>query len=134
MLQLEQLIKCLGVKGAIAGLTESDYTNKELLELLTEYLDKSAFKAKRTDLIATAVYNARKKSFKSNDELISMSTDELESYFKSIRITKDELQKILSELDVRPINQSLEGMMKYVISEINEIGMYKRVAQGDRNN
>lgn len=134
MLQLEQLIKDLGVKGAIAGLTESDYTNKELLELLTEYLDKSAFKAKRTDLIATAVYNARKKSFKSNDELISMSTDDLEDYFKSIRITKDELQKILSELDVRPVNQSLEGMMKYVISEINEIGMYNRVAQGDRNN
>lgn len=131
MSNVEELICWLGVAGAIAGLEASDLTIAEILELSPKPM-ASGGKQKRADLIRTIVSTARERMTKSPEELMNMDTEAVRAYFHDIKASRDEILAILEKLDIRPGSAARQSLFDFAAREITEIGMYTRVAKGDR--
>ncbi|WP_304305065.1 hypothetical protein [Pseudacidovorax intermedius] len=131
MSKVEELISWLGVAGAVGGLEASDLTIAEIMELSPKPLAFSG-KPKRADLIRTVVSTARERMTKSPEELMSMDTDAVRAYFHDIKASREEVLAVLERLDIRPGSAAKHSLFDFAAREIAEIGMYTRVAKGDR--
>jgi len=131
MIDIQKLISWLGVEGAKAGLYKSEMTNSELLESFANLLPKNSSKLKRSEIIEEVVLATRKMTHKSVEELMEMSKEELSSYFHDQKYSRKELLDLLYTLEIRPGSSAKKNLTEFTISEISEIGMYKRVAKGN---
>ena len=129
MIDLVKLIDWLGVNGAIAGLIESDLTISEIVDLSTE--KPTGFsKMKREDVIEWVIHKTRNQLTKNPEELMEMDIESLKEYFSKIKISNDELMKILKSWDIRPGSAAKKNLINFAAREISDIGMYKRVSKG----
>ena len=131
-INVEKLIEWLGPNGAIAGLERSNITVSELYELGVRYglaVDK---KTKRSDIIVDLVHCNSVRIDKSTDELLAMNRDELNDYFGTRKVSRTELLKLLSQLDIRPTAGDKTNLADFAAREISDVGMYQRVAKGRR--
>ena len=131
MIDIQKLISWLGVEGAKAGLDKSEMTSSELLESFANLLPKNSSKLKRSEIIEEVVLATRKMTHKSVEELMEMSKEELSSYFHDQKYSRKELLDLLYTLEIRPGSSAKKNLTEFTISEISEIGMYKRVAKGN---
>ncbi|WP_189654501.1 hypothetical protein [Pseudomonas oryziphila] len=130
MIDLATLIEWLGVDGAIAGLEASELTTTEIFDLIPGYKPAGHSKLKRKDLIRLFVERKRRELTKAPEELMVMDASELKTYFTSIKATKSELLYLLEALDIRPGSVAKNNLTEFAAREISDIGMYKRVALG----
>lgn len=130
MNKLEELVIWLGPDGAIAGIEASDLTIQEISELEPQ-LNPSG-KPKRGELIRTLVAAVRERLTKSPEELMSMNVEDLKDYLHSIKASREEILALLLKLDIRPGSSAKQSLVDFAAREISEIGMYRRVARGDR--
>lgn len=131
MLDIDLLIKWLGTEGAIEGLLASDLTVQELLELAPPGAGLSS-KAKRADIIKKMVHAVREALIKSPEELMQLSADDLREYLVEIKASRVEILGLLEKMDIRPGSIARNNLIDFAAREISDIGMYKRVARGDR--
>ncbi|MCL0352104.1 hypothetical protein, partial [Klebsiella pneumoniae] len=94
-------------------------------------LPKNSSKLKRCEIIEQVVLASRKKTHNSVEELMEMSKEELSSYFHDQKYSRKELLDLLYTLEIRPGSSAKKNLTEFTISEISEIGMYKRVAKGN---
>ena len=132
MINIEKLIEWLGVEGAIAGLDASDLTTAELGELMSLNKFSGYSKLKRSELIKSLVLKKRAEMTKKPEELMSMDKESLKDYFQSIKASKKEIIDLLESLDIRPGSVARNNLTEFAAREISDIGMYKRVAQGNK--
>lgn len=131
MIDVENLIECLGVKGAIAGLEASDWTIAELIEECgVEHFPHS--KMKKHDVVKRIVEDVRRRQTKHPDELMAMDADQLRSYFATVRMSREEILELLATLDIRPGSIVRKNLTEFAAQEISDIGMYRRVAKGNK--
>lgn len=131
MIDIQKLISWLGIEGAKAGLDKSEMTNSELIESFANLLPKNSSKLKRSDIIEEVILAARRMTHKSIEELMEMPKEELSSYFQDQKYSRKELLDLLYTLEIRPGSSAKKNLTEFTISEISEIGMYKRVAKGN---
>ncbi len=131
MVNVDQLIKWLGTEGAIEGLAASDLTVQELLELAPEGLGLPS-KSKRSDVVKRIVHAFREALIKSPEELMQLSADDLKEYLIEIKASRSEIIGLLEKMDIRPGSIARNNLIDFAAREISDIGMYKRVAKGDR--
>lgn len=131
MIDIQKLISWLGVEGAKAGLDKSEMTNSELLESFANLLPKNSSKLKRSEIIEEVILATRKMTHKSADELMEMTKEELAAYFHEQKYSRKEILDLLYTLEIRPGSTAKKNLTEFAISEISEIGMYKRVAKGN---
>ena len=84
-----------------------------------------------SEIIEEVVLATRKMTHKSVEELMEMSKEELSSYFHDQKYSRKELLDLLYTLEIRPGSSAKKNLTEFTISEISEIGMYKRVAKGN---
>lgn len=130
MIDIQALISWLGVDGAKCGLEKSELTNAELVEIFSKYFPKGPGKLKRIEIIDEIISSSRKELYKSPDELIEMSQDELRQYFNVTKLSRDELIELLNVLEIRPGSIAKKSLINFAVREISDIGMYRRVAKG----
>lgn len=133
MIDIQKLISWLGVEGAKAGLDKSEMTNPELQESFAHLLPKNSNKLKRSDIIEEIILATRKMTHKSIDELMEMSKEDLSSYFQEQKYSRKELLDLLYTLEIRPGSSAKKNLTEFTISEISDIGMYRRVAKGNHS-
>ncbi len=129
-INMEKLVEWLGPEGAIAGLEVSDVTVPQLCNMVMNLglaLDK---RAKRSDIIADLVNGSVSRIDKSTEELLEMSRADLKNYFHNKKVSRAELLRLLTELDIRPIPHGRGSLMDFAAREISDAGMYQRVARG----
>ena len=101
-INVEKLIEWLGPDGAIAGLEGSNLTVLELYEVAVRHGLTVERRTKRVDIIIDLVNRNSIKIDKTTDELLSMNRNDLGDYFKSRKVSRTELLKLLSQFDIRP--------------------------------
>ncbi|WP_096169390.1 hypothetical protein [Escherichia coli] len=131
MIDIQKLISWLGVEGAKAGLDKSEMTNAELIESFDNLLPKNPSKLKRSDLVEEIILATRRMTHKSVEELMEMSKEDLYSYFHDQKYSRKELLDLLYTLEIRPGSSAKKNLTEFTISEISDIGMYRRVAKGN---
>ncbi|EKN6170330.1 hypothetical protein DVQ00_17885 [Yersinia enterocolitica] len=131
MIDIKQLISWLGVDGTKAGLDKSEMTNSELIEFFGDLLPKNSAKLKRLEIIDEIIFATRKQSHKTVEELMDMSKEDLSSYFSDQKYSRKELLDLLYTFEIRPGSTAKKNLTEFTISEISEIGMYRRVAKGN---
>ncbi|WP_096292200.1 ParA family protein [Escherichia coli] len=123
---IEMLRKALQV-----GLDKSEMTNAELIESFGNLLPKNPSKLKRSDLVEEIILATRRMTHKSVEELMEMSKEDLYSYFHDQKYSRKELLDLLYTLEIRPGSSAKKNLTEFTISEISDIGMYRRVAKGN---
>ncbi|WP_236452132.1 hypothetical protein, partial [Escherichia coli] len=73
----------------------------------------------------------RRMTHKSVEELMEMSKEDLYSYFHDQKYSRKELLDLLYTLEIRPGSSAKKNLTEFTISEISDIGMYRRVAKGN---
>jgi len=133
MIDIEKLIEWLGVEGAVAGLDGSDLTVAELGDLVPKGSKLSGLsKLKRRDLVRKIVEQKRLDMTKKPEELMRMDADALKNYFLAIKASKKEIIELLESMDIRPGSVARNNLTEFAAREISDIGMYQRIAQGDK--
>lgn len=130
MNRIDDLVTWLGPEGAIAGIEASDLTIQEISAFDAKFNPPSS-KMKRGDLIRALVAAARERLTKSPEELMSMDVESLKTYLHSIKASREEILGLLLKLDIRPSSSARQSLVDFAAREISEIGMYRRVAQGE---
>lgn len=130
---VEKLIEWLGPDGAIAGLEQSNITVSELCEIAIRKGAAVERKTKRGDIIVDLVNRNSTRIDKTTGELLAMSYDELCNYFRSRRVSRTELLKLLLQFDICPAPRDRANLMDFAAREISDVGMYQRVAKGARH-
>jgi len=131
MIDIQELISYLGVDGAKAGLDKSEMTNSELIDSFSELLPKNSGKLKRIEIIEEIISATRRKNQKSVDELMEMTKEDLLLYFTSQKYSRKEIMNLLDLCEIRPGSAARKNLTEFAVSEISEIGMYRRVAKGN---
>ena len=62
-----------------------------------------------------------------------MNRDDLCKYFRSRKVSRTELLKLLSQFDIRPTAGDKVNIIDFAAREISDVGMYQRVAKGTRS-
>ena len=130
-INIEKLIEWLGPDGAIAGLEGSNITVVELCEIAARLGLPVDRRTKRSDIIVDLVNRNSTRIDKTDEELLTMTRDELCSYFKTRRVSRTELLKLLSQFDMRPASSDKNNLFEFAAREISDVGMYQRVAKGE---
>ena len=131
-INIEKLVEWLGPDGAIAGLEGSDVKVPELYEMAERYGLAIEKRTRRSDIIIDLVHRNSIRIDKATDELLTMSRDDLSSYFRSRKVPRTELLKLLSQFDIRPAPGDKVNLVDFAAREISDVGMYQRVAKGAR--
>ncbi|GCD60677.1 hypothetical protein [Acetobacter pasteurianus] len=126
--QIRQLIGMLGETGARIGLENSFYTAKDLRNIANSMGLNLPAKATKKIIISEIILKVSQRIDKPIEELLRMSSSELLSYFEKVKPKKEELLKILSELDFHPGSEYQKSLYKYAARQISETGMFQRVA------
>ena len=129
---VEKLIEWLGPDGAIAGLEQSDITVPELYEMAIRNGAAVERKTRRADIIVDLVNRNSTRVEKTVDELLAMSREDLCNYFRSRKVSRTELLKLLLQFDICPSPRDRANLMDFAAREISDVGMYQRVAKGAR--
>ena len=129
MSKILELIQLLGRDGAIAGLSASDLTVSELLEIASPHTTLPT-KIKRDDLIRRIVDSERERLTKAPEELMEMDAETLRAYFSDVKLSRNELIELLASMDIRPGSAARNNLTEFAAREISDIGMYRRVAKG----
>ena len=131
-INIEKLVEWLGPDGAIAGLEGSNVTVSELYEMAVRCGFAVEKRTKRGDIIVDLVHRNSIRIDKTTDELLTMNRDDLSSYFRSKKVSRTELLKLLSQFDIRPAPSDKVNLVDFAAREISDVGMYQRVAKGTR--
>ena len=131
-INIEKLVEWLGPDGAIAGLERSNITVSELYEVAVRCGLAVEKRTKRGDIIVDLVHRNSIRIDKTTDELLTMNRDDLSSYFRSRKVSRTELLKLLSQFDIRPDPSDKVNLVDFAAREISDVGMYQRVAKGVR--
>ena len=131
-INVEKLIEWLGPDGAIAGLKGSKLKVLELYEMAMRRGLNVEKRTKRDDIIIDLVNRNFIKIDKTTDELLAMNRDDLGDYFKSRKVSRTELLKLLSQFDICPAPGDMANLVDFAAREISNIGMYQRIAKGAR--
>mgnify|MGYP001796866790 CR=1 len=132
--EIATLVGWLGTKGAIAGLEKSSLTNAELMVIAREAGYSVDKKTARRQIIIELVMSDVKRIEKSKDYLLKMSSEELQRYFSDRMVSSAEIFQLLSELGIAPTGKVRGKLTDYAAREIGELGMFERVAQGNKAN
>ena len=131
-INIEKLIEWLGPEGAIAGLEGSNVTVAELYEMAVRRGMTVEKRTKRGDIILDLVNRNATRINKTTEELLAMNRDGLNSYFRSRKVSRTELLKLLSQFDICPTPGDKVNLIDFAAREISDVGMYQRVARGAR--
>ena len=131
-INIEKLVEWLGPDGAIAGLEGSNVTVSELCEMAKRCGLALEKKTKRGDISVDLVHGNSTRIDKTIDELLKMNRDDLSSYFRSRKVSRTELLKLLSQFDIRPTPGDKVSLVEFAAREISDVGMFQRVAKGAR--
>ncbi len=129
-INIEKLIEWLGPDGAIAGLEGSNVTVSELYEMAIRHGLTVERRTKRGDIIVDLVNRNSIRIDKTTEELLAMNRDDLSNYFRTRKVSRTELLKLLSQFDFRPTPSDKAALMDFAAREISDVGMYQRVAKG----
>lgn len=132
-INIEKLLEWLGPDGAIAGLEGSNVTVSELYEMAVRRGLTLERRTKRGDIIVDLVNRNSTRIDKTTEELLTMNRDDLCKYFRSRKVSRTELLKLLSQFDIRPTAGDMVNIMDFAAREISDVGMYQRVAKGTRS-
>ncbi|KVH72541.1 hypothetical protein WJ41_12885 [Burkholderia ubonensis] len=130
---LKTLVEWLGSDGALAGLDKSDLTIAELRFLLEEQGKTLPAKATRKELVTEVLQSAANCIKKPLDELLTLTSDEILTYFDSVRPSQNELLALLRQLGFRPGSDAKKSLYKYAARQLSETGMFQRVAQTNQD-
>ena len=131
-INIEKLVEWLGPDGAIAGLEGSNVTVSELCEMAVRGGITVEKRTKRGDIIVDLVHRNSIRIDKTTDELLTMNRDDLSRYFRSRKVSRTEILKLLSQFDIRPSPGDKVNLVDFAAREISDVGMYQRVAKGAR--
>lgn len=129
---LRALVEWLGEAGARAGLERGQLTVGDLRELAASMNIALPSKASRSELVDAVLVKASQRIDRSIQQLLSMDSGDLLSYFEEVRPSKAELLSVLNELDFHPGSEAQKSLYKYAAIQISETGMFQRVAS-DKN-
>lgn len=132
-IDIEKLVEWLGTDGAIGGLESSDLTISALYELAKRHgliVDK---KMRRSTIINELINSRIKKVDMEDEELLKMDYGTLLKYFTDRKVSTSELLRTLSKWDIQPGSEQLKHLTDFAAREISDLGMYQRVARGNRN-
>ncbi|WP_243430236.1 hypothetical protein [Alcaligenes sp. SORT26] len=132
-MDIEKLIEWLGVNGAIEGIAASDLTTLEISDLIPNWRPSGHSKLKKIDLIKAVVEYKRHEMTLTPEALMAMDANSLKSYFLKIKASRKEILDLLDSLDIRPGSVARHNLTEFAAREISDIGMYRRVSKGDRN-
>ena len=132
-INIEKLVEWLGPDGAIAGLEGSNVTVSELYEIAIRLGLAVERRTKRSDIIVDLVNRNSIRIDKTTEELLTMSRDDLCNYFRTRKVSRTELLKLLSQFDILPAPSDKAGIRDFAAREISDVGMYQRVAKGARS-
>ncbi len=132
-LNVEKLIEWLGRDGAIAGLEASDITVPEFCDLAVRYGLTPEKKGRRRDIIVDLVNRDAVRIDKTTEELLTMKHEELVKYFEDKKVSRTELLRLVSQLDIRIGREGNKNLVDFAAREISDLGMYERVAKGARS-
>jgi hypothetical protein len=127
-LDVKQLLEWLGPSGLEKGLEYSNLTVAELREIAENLGAKVPARSNRSHLAHLIATASSKVIDKSTDELLSMCYDDLFRYFEDVKPSRQEVMKILTELDFDPGSEAKKSLYKYAARQISETGLFKRVA------
>jgi hypothetical protein len=127
---LKRILKLLGPKGTAAGLKASDVTVDALRELALKshaLLEESSIddRERAIDLLVNSI---SKSEIKPLEELMEMSFDQLVNYFESVRVSSDELMKLVKQLNFKVGAEDRKHLKKYVARQISETALFTKVA------
>lgn len=129
-IDIKLLTDWVGPEGAIAALERSNLTNAELMALARESGIDVDKKMARRQLSIELVMTPLKRIHKSVEYLLTLSSDELKSYFGERMVSNTELIHLLSELGIAPGGKIRGKLIDYAAREISELGLFERVAAG----
>ena len=131
-INIEKLVEWLGPDGAIAGLEGSNVTVSELYEIAVRCGLAVEKRTRRGDIIVDLVHRNAIRIDKTTEELLTMNRDDLSNYFRSRKVSRTELLKLLLQFDIRPAPGDKVNLVDFAAREISDVGMYQRVAKGAR--
>ncbi len=129
---VEKLVEWLGRDGAIAGMEASNLTVSELNDMATRRGVSVPRKTRRREIIVDLVNKDVTRIDKTMDDLLKMQRDDLKSYLNDRKVSRTELLALLASFELRPGREADRNLVDFVAREISDLGMYQRVAKGDR--
>lgn len=126
---IKTLIQWLGSDGTRAGLEFSHLSVAELRNMAEVQGVRLPARAKRSDVVDQLMFLADQKIDKTLEEMLSMTSDGLLTYFDRTRPSRTELLRLLEKLDFHPGSEAQKSLYKYAARQISETGMFKRVAR-----
>lgn len=125
---LKRIMKLLGSNGTVAGLLASDIDIRSIRVLTVKICGREAVSEERDQMINRIVEKLGETTLKPTDELMSMSFDELESYFSKVAPSNDDLMKVMKELNYKVSAEDKKHLRRFVARQISETALFSRVA------
>lgn len=130
-----QLVRCLGVDGARAGLMQSKRLTVDLLRTMAESLDiKLPEKTTRQQWIEEIIKIASRRIDKPMHELFEMDEHALLEYFERLEVEPAEILDILKELDMSPRREGRRSLLEFAARQLSETGRFMRIAGKQKSN
>lgn len=129
---IKKLIEWLGPDGAIAGLERSNITVAELHEMAVYHRLSVEKRTKRRDIIVDLVNRNSTRIDKTIEELLTMNCDDLSNYLRRREVSRTEILNLLAQFDIRPTSADKSNLIDFMAREISDLGIYQRVARGER--
>ena len=107
----------------------SHYSVAELRNMVEAQGVRVAARMRRTEVVEQLMFLADQKIDKPINDLLSMSSEELLSYFDRTKPSRAELLRLLETLGFHPGSEAQKSLYKYAARQISETGMFQRVAR-----
>lgn len=130
--ELRNVVKVLGVKGATAGIIESDLSDTEILGVAKRLKISPEMSKNRAMVVDQIVSHVSSSSLKPVDDLLKMTFEELEKHFNTISVPNSELMKVMTELDFRVRSEDKKHLRRYAARQISETALFSNVAEKGR--
>lgn len=130
--EIESLIDWLGPEGAVAGLDRGHHTNAELMMLARENGVLVDSKTARRQIAIELVMTRLKRIDKNVEQLLEMTRDEVVRYLGDRMVSRSEMSNLMEELEIAPKGKIRGKYIDFVANEISDLGMYQRVASGQK--
>lgn len=129
-LDLDKLIRWIGVKGTRAALNESDTLTLEELTLLGKNNSiEMPTGAKKKEIIDRLLIKYDRRINLSLEDLEKMSSDELIDYFTNSGATEVEIIELLNKANIPIIKlKSKKKLIQFAANSISGLGIYQRIS------
>ena len=129
---LKKVLKLLGARGTSAGLKASDLPLVQVIEFARRTHAKFDEADSREKIIEAVVEELSRPGIKPIEELMRMNFDQLVDYFDSVRVSNEDLLKLMKDLNYKVGAEDKKHLRKYVARQISETALFSRVVSRER--